>query len=120
MTTLLPGASEVLTHGLRCRPRSTAFFASKPAPTMTNGLDVLVQLVIAATTTAPWSSSNDSPSTVTVAGLLGRPPGCLCGAPDGSSCRPSWLTAGGSLAGNDSFDPSLALLPLPFVASLST
>src|SRR5262245_42258722 len=34
-------------------PRSTAFFASRPAAIMTSGLDVLVQLVIAAMTTDP-------------------------------------------------------------------
>src|SRR5215218_8180469 len=113
MTTLDPGASDVLTHGLRVRPRSTAFLATRPAPTMTNGFDVLVQEVMAATTTAPWSSSNSSPSTVTFAGLLGRPPRCGAGAPAGSSWAPCALTAGGSLAGNDSFDASLALLPLP-------
>ena len=39
------------------RPRSTAFFASRPAPSITGGFDVFVQLVIAAITTAPCSSS---------------------------------------------------------------
>ncbi len=53
MTTLEPGASVVLTQGLRARPRSTAFLASSAAPTMTLGLDVLVQDVIAAMTTEP-------------------------------------------------------------------
>src|SRR3954451_20760484 len=114
MTTFDPGASEVLTHGLRCRPRSTAFFARSPAPTITNGLDVLVHEVMAATTTAPWSISTSSPSRVTFAGLLARLPRRLPGAPAGSSCAPWLLTAGGSLAGNDSFDASLALLPLAF------
>src|SRR5438270_1424658 len=113
MTTLEPGASEVFTHGLRCRPRSTAFFASKPAPTMTNGLDVFVQDVMAATTTAPWSISTSSPSRVKRAVFDERPPVCAGGCPAGPSWAPSLLTAGGSLAGNDSFDPSLALLPFP-------
>ena len=54
MTTFEPGARLVLTHGLRVRPRSTAFLASRPAPTITDGFEVLVQLVIAAITTAPW------------------------------------------------------------------
>src|SRR3954447_10147204 len=111
MTTFDPGASDVLTHGLRCRPRSTAFFASRPAPTITNGLEVLVHEVMAATTTAPWSTSTSSPSSVTRAGLLARPPLCFDGAPAGASCAPWLLTAGGSLAGNDSCDASLALLP---------
>jgi hypothetical protein len=53
MTTLEPGASDVLTHGLRVRPCSAAFFASSPAATMTDGFDVLVQLVMAAMTTSP-------------------------------------------------------------------
>jgi hypothetical protein len=53
MTTFEPGASEVLTHGLTSRPRSTAFLASRPAPSMTDGFDVLVHDVIAAITTWP-------------------------------------------------------------------
>src|SRR5213080_5485667 len=107
MTTLEPGASEVFTHGLRCRPRSTAFFASRPAPTITNGLDVLVHEVMAATTTAPWSISTSSPSRVKRAVLDARPPEEWAGCPAGSSCAPWLLTAGGSLAGNDSLEPSL-------------
>src|SRR3954469_6643672 len=114
MTTLEPGASDVFTHGLRCSPPSTAFFARRPAPTMTNGFDVLVQEVIAATTTAPWSTSNSSPSSVTRAGLLARLPRCDFGAPAGGSWAPWALTAGGSLAGNDSCTASFTLLPLPF------
>ena len=55
MTTSEPGASEVFTHGLRERPRCTAFFASRPAAIITAGLLVLVQLVTAAMTTEPWS-----------------------------------------------------------------
>src|SRR5688572_26091660 len=53
VTTFDPGARLVFTHGLRRSPFSTAFFAIRPAPTMTLGFDVLVQLVIAAMTTAP-------------------------------------------------------------------
>src|SRR5213079_994308 len=53
VTTFDPGARLVFTHGLRSRPRSIAFLASSPAPTITDGLEVLVQLVIAAITTAP-------------------------------------------------------------------
>ncbi len=41
------------------RPRSTAFFASNPAPTMTAGFEVFVHDVIAAITTEPWSRWND-------------------------------------------------------------
>src|SRR4051794_16233666 len=108
MTTLEPGASEVFTHGLRERPFSTAFLASRAAPIMTDGFEVLVQEVIAAITTAPWSSSNSAPSRLTVTGLLGRPAA--------GSAAPSWgrspleprEMAGESEAGNDSADASSA------------
>src|SRR5580658_476922 len=62
MTTFDPGASEVFTHGLRFRPRSTAFLASRAAATMTEGFDVFVQEVIAAITTDPWSTAVAVPS----------------------------------------------------------
>ena len=39
--------------GLTLRPASTAFFASKPAASSTLGLEVLVQLVMAAISTSP-------------------------------------------------------------------
>src|SRR5215212_6667905 len=61
VTTLDPGARLVFTHGLRVRPRSTACLASSPAPTITTGFEVLVQLVIAAITTDPWSSEYSPP-----------------------------------------------------------
>jgi hypothetical protein len=57
VTTREPGASDDLTQGLRSRPRSTAFFASRPAPTITCGFDVFVHDVIAAITTEPCSRS---------------------------------------------------------------
>ena len=53
VTTFEPGARLVFTHGWLVSPRSTAFFASSPAPIITLGFDVFVQLVIAAITTAP-------------------------------------------------------------------
>ncbi len=53
MTTFEPGASEVFTHGFDESPFSAAFFASRPAAIITDGFDVLVQLVIAAITTEP-------------------------------------------------------------------
>src|SRR6185312_11109226 len=62
VTTFEPGASEVLTQGLERRPRATALRARIPAPSITDGLEVLVQLVIAAITTYPWSSSVPVPS----------------------------------------------------------
>src|SRR4029453_10921459 len=74
MTTLDPGAREVLTHGLEVRPRSTALRASSPAASITDGLEVLVQLVRAAMTTWPWSRSKLVPSPrVTGTRLPGRP-----------------------------------------------
>ena len=51
MTTREPGASVVFTHGLAVRPRATALRATRPAATMTCGLEVLVHDVMAATTT---------------------------------------------------------------------
>jgi hypothetical protein len=95
---LEPGASEVLTHGLRDRPLSTAFLASRAAPIITLGLEVLVHEVIAAITTAPWSISSSWPSRDTRVGLLARPvavPACT-----GAPLPPAWL--GESEAGNDS------------------
>src|SRR5919106_6187875 len=74
MTTFEPGASVVFTHGLRDRPRSTAFLARSAAPTITLGFEVLVQLVMAAITTAPWSISHSVPSSsLTRIGEDGRP-----------------------------------------------
>src|SRR3712207_9479675 len=73
MTTFDPGASVVLTHGLVVSPRSTAFLASSAAPSITCGLEVLVQEVMAAITTCPWSISVSVPSSMTTrVGLLGR------------------------------------------------
>jgi hypothetical protein len=62
VTTFDPGASDVLTHGLVSSPASTAFLASRPAPSITDGFEVFVQLVIAAITTWPWSSVVSVPS----------------------------------------------------------
>ncbi|MCY1234408.1 hypothetical protein D9M72_469900 [compost metagenome] len=53
MTAFEPGASEVLTHGLRARPTRLALRASRPAAITLRGLLVLVQLVMAAMITAP-------------------------------------------------------------------
>jgi len=53
MTTRLPGASDVFTQGFTLSPSSTARLATKPAATKTDGLEVLVHDVMAATTTAP-------------------------------------------------------------------
>ncbi len=56
MTTFEPGASDGFTQGFVARPRSTAFFASRPAATRTDGFEVFVQEVMAEMTTAPWGS----------------------------------------------------------------
>src|SRR5256885_10399376 len=53
VTTFEPGASEVFTHGWTSSPRWAALRASTPAPSMTDGFEVFVQLVIAAITTRP-------------------------------------------------------------------
>src|SRR3990172_5883549 len=60
MTARDPGARLVLTNGGTVSPRATAFFASRPAATITDGFDVLVQLVIAAITTEPCRSVSRS------------------------------------------------------------
>src|SRR2546430_7486088 len=57
-----PGARLVFTHGCDWRPRSTAFLATSPAAIMTDGFEVLVQLVIAAMTTEPCRSLQSTPS----------------------------------------------------------
>ena len=62
VTTFEPGARLLFTQALRVSPFSTAFFASNPAPIMTLGFDVFVQLVIAAITTAPWSRTSTAGS----------------------------------------------------------
>ena len=54
MTTRDPGARLVLTWGATESPLSTAFLASRPAPIITDGFDVFVQLVMAAMATEPW------------------------------------------------------------------
>src|SRR5215203_7381566 len=101
MTTLEPGASVVFTHGRRCSPRSTAFLASSAAPIITEGLEVLVHEVIAAITTAPWSTSVSVPSSiVTRVRFDGRPPAGPLGAVTGDPEPLPPPTAIGSLAGN--------------------
>jgi len=66
VTTFDPGARLVFTQGRVRSPFSTAFFATSPAPIITEGLEVFVQLVMAAITTVPscrsytpWSSRTD-------------------------------------------------------------
>src|SRR5207245_5677617 len=67
--------SDVFTHAGTISPFSTAFFASNRAATMTDGFDVLVQLVIAAITTDPFSTvASGLAATATVARPLMGPP----------------------------------------------
>ena len=116
MTTFEPGASEVFTHGLTSRPRSTALRASRPAPIITLGFDVFVHDVMAAITTWPWSSSVSVPS-ASVSGTLRRDAvGDLRARPcrrprpprAGGRATESPLVAGGSEAGKLSSDCSSA------------
>ena len=100
MTTLEPGASVVFTHGWLDRPRSTAFLATSAAATITDGLDVLVQDVIAAMATAPWSRSNSTPSAVTTrVGLDGRL--TAAGADSDSAAASSWSSTPGTLIASE-------------------
>src|SRR3954447_5813804 len=104
MTPFDPGASAVFTHGLAVSPRSTAFLASNAAPIITCGLDVLVQEVIAAITTWPWSTKLSVPSCMpTGVGWEGGPPSTApweapCGLPE--SPLPCAKGLAGSEAGN--------------------
>src|SRR5690242_4262076 len=110
MTTLEPGASVVFTQGLRDSPLSTAFLASSAAATITDGFDVLVQDVIAAITTAPWSRTQSVPSASrTGVGVDVRP--CAPSAAERSAGAASVCVAAiGSEAGNvSSTDSSTAV-----------
>src|SRR3546814_4420849 len=103
MTTLEPGASDVFTQGLVLSPASTALLASSPAPSITDGFDVFVQLVMAAMATSPWSRSWVWPSaSVTGTDMCGRSgPSGAGGRPAVSSGSPApfidWPAEGGSL-----------------------
>src|SRR4029079_18479496 len=93
-----PGAIDVFTHGLTVRPLSTAFLASRAAPSITDGFEVLVHEVIEEITTAPWSSSKEAPSArVTVTGRLARPSAPSAAEnPDGGGASSSgWRTGAG-------------------------
>ena len=72
-----PGGEAGLDPRLGLRPRSTAFLATSPAPIMTEGLEVLVQLVMAAMTTDPsWRLMSASPS---LPETIGGASGSSCG-----------------------------------------
>src|SRR4029450_11321700 len=61
VTTLEPGARLVLTCGATESPFSTAFLARRPAPIITEGLEVLVQLVMAGIKGGPGGGGGSSP-----------------------------------------------------------
>ena len=110
VTTFEPGARLDFTHGRRSRPRSTAFFARRPAATITNGFDVFVHEVIAAITTEPWSSRTTWPSSSHSIPAV-RSGATATGAastswPPVDSWEPGSVYEGGSLAGNDSASAS--------------
>src|ERR671920_1048552 len=121
VTTFEPGAKLVLTCGSTESPLSTALRAKSPAPTMTEGLLVFVQLVIAAITVEPCLMRASSPSRFTVtisptsSGVVSSKPGW--GAPPAvGSGSPSPVTpaasAGVSLAGYDSTSFDVWLSPV--------
>src|SRR5205085_11584247 len=112
-------------HGLERSPRVTALRARIPAPIITDGFDVLVQLVMAAITTSPWSRSKLRPSTVTGTAACGRSmvPAPACGGgswgvPTASGWCPGAPLAGGSVAGLDWATASAcgSACPAPVVA----
>ena len=108
-----PGAIDVLTHGATVRPRSTAFLASIAAAIITDGLEVLVQLVIEAIETMPWSISKVAPSAVvTLTFFEGRPAPSPSSAGLSPPLVPSVLPcrAVGSLAGKLAAAPGVALV----------
>src|SRR4029453_9252503 len=86
-----PGARLVFTHGFTLRPRLTAFLASSPAPIITLGFDVLVQLVIAATTTEPWSSPSIPGMAVSADATAA---GAAAPAAAGCACSPGFPAGG--------------------------
>ena len=71
--TFEPGANEDFTQGLRTKPSSLAFFATKPAATTLRGFEVLVQEVIAAIITAPSGIKPCSSSALAAAKFLAMP-----------------------------------------------
>ena len=116
-----------MTHGLRSSPRSTAFLASSPAPIITDGFEVFVQLVIAAITTRPWSTSVSVPSSsVTVTGSATRSSvaavavaAARCpGSRAAGRARCRGPRPGGSEAGKDSAFASSTSLPSAFGRAL--
>src|SRR5271165_6564807 len=106
VTTIEPGASEVFTHDGTLSPFSTAFLASSPAATSTDGFDVLVQLVMAAITTLPWVSALSSTTcSSTTSFCESMPAGCPPSPSQRAACLGGTLWPGfsklGSACSND-------------------
>ena len=97
VTTIEPGARLVFTHGRCLRPDSTAFRARRPAPTMTDGFEVFVQLVIAAMTTEPSWSENSCASPCSFVSRTATPAGASATATPPPP-TPSDQPAAGALA----------------------
>src|SRR6266513_2182775 len=106
-----PGASDVFTQAGTCNTRSTAFFSSRPAAIITDGLEVFVQLVIAAMTTLPWLRA-DGTSCGTCSSWRKSPTPMAAGLPPSCSHRPRLLFArlAGVAAGLDAFAPDLGFI----------
>ena len=66
-----PGARLVFTHGFTRSPRAAAFCATRPAPSITDGFEVLVQLVMAAITTEPCAARRAAPFISTGTAVVG-------------------------------------------------
>src|SRR5215204_3021387 len=112
VTTSDPGARLVLTHGFTLRPRLTALRATRPAPIMTLGFDVLVQLVMAATTTDPCVSPSipgTTPRALATATAEGAAPGALS-----SPCFSATLPAASAFGLRSAIMPSRACWNLYF------
>src|SRR5580698_10724327 len=86
---------DVFTQGFALRPLAAAFFANKPAPSITAGLEVLVQDVIAAITTAPSPSRKLSPPFSTRTPVLKI---LLAGLPTADAPPSFWKLAASLLA----------------------
>src|SRR5437868_11507583 len=106
-----PGASDVLTQAGTWSPRSTAVLASNPAAIITDGLEVFVQLVIAAMTTLPWLRA-DGKSCGTCSSWRKSPTPIAVGLPPSCSQRPKLLFArlAGVAAGVDAFAQDLGFI----------
>ena len=107
MTTSDPGASEVFTHGAGLRPLAAALRATRPAPIITAGLEVLVHEVMAAITTEPsWIWCWQSSTQMVEEGLAASRSACGWSPPSFSK-RPTWRSR--SASRRDTSGPTLSL-----------